>query len=292
MQQNNNSHLTAKTRTKLSFPASLLMSRNLLKGSILDFGCGLGSDVKFLNDHNFSADGYDPFYFPDYPQKKYDTILCLYVLNVLFSEEQSQVIMRVSELLNPGGTAYFAVRRDIRKEGFRRHKIHNKDTYQTNVVLPFESIFLNENCEIYKYSHFNQLKHESGCIFCNPASDFELVTESALFYAVYDKFPVTNGHVLIIPKRHSRTFFELSFKEQIASVMLINRVKDILKERFNSDGFNVGFNCEAASGQTVFHTHIHVIPRYTGDMEDPRGGVRNVIPAKGNYLKADQEIKK
>lgn len=279
------SHLTAKERDSISFPARYLLKNNLLKGKVLDFGCGLGSDVNILKEKGVDVVGYDKFYFPQLPNEKFDTIICLYVLNVLQKEEQTEVLLKVSQLLNSGGIAYFAVRRDVKFEGFRTHKIHQKQTYQCNVVLPYNSILLNEYCEIYEYKHINQseLNLSSDCPFCNPDKDREIILESASVFAIYDKFPVSNGHVLIIPKKHVSNYFELSFKEQSACWFVLNAVQKIIQEKFNPDGFNVGININETAGQTVPHVHIHLIPRYNGDVEIPRGGVRGVIPDKKEY---------
>jgi diadenosine tetraphosphate (Ap4A) HIT family hydrolase len=281
---NRYSHLTAKERDALSFPARIVKDRNLLVGEILDFGCGFGKDVEFLKAKGFSISGYDKHYFPDFPQRRFDTIICFYVLNVLLPEEQALVLMEISSVLKPSGRAFFAVRRDLTFEGFRTHKIHQKPTFQTNVVLPFRSIFKNENCEIYEYRHFNQVeKSPSTCPFCNPSSDTELILESALAYSILDKYPVNPGHALIIPKRHVSDYFELSFKEQSSCFFLANEVKKRLQVQFNPDGFNIGINIGEKAGQTVSHVHIHLIPRYPGDVEDPRGGVRGVIPERKLY---------
>jgi ATP adenylyltransferase len=282
---NPNSHLTAKERTDLSFPARMLYRRGLLKGDVLDFGCGLGKDVEVLRGNGVSVVGYDKHYFPKYPTERFDTIICLYVLNVLLPEEQAKVLMEISRLLKPTGTAYFAVRRDLRTEGFRIHKLHKKPTYQCNVKLPYRSFFSNENCEIYSYQHYNRLtrKGAEGCPFCNPDTERELLAESATAFAILDKFPVNKGHALIIPKRHVADYFELTFREQSACWFMLDFVKPILQERFNPDGFNVGVNVGEHAGQTVPHVHIHLIPRYAGDVPEPRGGVRGVIPSKRNY---------
>jgi diadenosine tetraphosphate (Ap4A) HIT family hydrolase len=284
-QQNIYSHLTAKERETLSFPAKFLLNKNLLVGDVLDFGCGFGKDVELLKAKGIKIVGYDKHYFPKYPTKKFDTIICFYVLNVLMQEEQANVLMEISQLLKPSGKAYFAVRRDLQFEGFRTHKLHQKKTYQCNVTLNAKSIFKNENCEIYEYQHFNQikLKENSTCPFCNPDAERELIVESATAYAMFDKFPVSNGHALIIPKKHCSDYFDLTFKEQSACVFMLNTVKQILKKKFNPDGFNVGINISEAAGQTVPHVHIHLIPRYKGDVKEPRGGVRGVIPEKRNY---------
>ena len=279
------SHFTAIERTSLSFPARILKERKRLIGRILDFGCGIGKDVEILNDQSFDIVGYDPHYFPEFPDDKFDTIICFYVLNVLLPEEQAEVLMNVSHLLKPEGKAYFAVRRDIQYEGFRIHKIHKKETYQCNIKLNYESIYKNENCEIYEYQHYTQLnigKVEVSPFFIGDHVA-ELIVETATTFSFYDKFPVSPGHALIVPKRLVSTYFELTLKEQMASWIVANKVKDILQKKFNPDGFNIGVNVNAAAGQTIWHSHIHIIPRYDGDVANPRGGIRGVIPSMKEY---------
>ena len=114
----------------------------------------------------------------------------------------------------------------------------------------------------------------------------EWVCANALAFAIYDRFPVSRGHVLVITRRVVPTYFDCTAAEQAAVMELVGKVKKLLDERLDQkpDGYNVGFNAGAAAGQTVPHVHVHVIPRYAGDMGDPRGGVRHVIPEKGNYL--------
>lgn len=106
-------------------------------------------------------------------------------------------------------------------------------------------------------------------------------------FAIFDRFPVTAGHSLIVTKRVIPTWFDATPAEQAALMALVNVIKLLLDDRLNPkpDGYNVGFNSGDAAGQTVPHVHIHVIPRYLGDTADPRGGIRHVIPDKGNYLK-------
>ena len=114
----------------------------------------------------------------------------------------------------------------------------------------------------------------------------EWVCANDLCFAIFDSYPVSPGHVLVITRRVVPTFFECTAAEQQELMALVGEVKALLDERLDPkpDGYNVGFNAGAAAGQTVPHVHVHVIPRYTGDMGDPRGGVRHVIPGKGNYL--------
>ena len=285
IQTNQYHYLTAKERETLSFPAKLLLNKSLLLGDVLDFGCGFGKDVELLKAKGLDVIGYDKHYFPIYPVKKFDTIICFYVLNVLMQEEQANVLMEISQLLKSTGKAYFAVRRDLQNEGFRTHKIHQKQTYQCNVILNYKSIFKNDNCEIYEYKQFNQINKKTNvnCPFCNPDSERELLLESATAYGMFDKFPVSNGHTLIIPKKHCSNYFELSFKEQSACWFMLNKAKEILTKEFKPDGFNIGININDSAGQTVPHVHIHIIPRYKDDVEEPRGGVRGVIPEKKSY---------
>ncbi|MGQ0546492.1 MAG: HIT family protein [Betaproteobacteria bacterium] len=120
------------------------------------------------------------------------------------------------------------------------------------------------------------------CIFCNTSSE-KLVVENALAQAVYDTYPVSPGHTLIIPRRHAVTIWDLTPEEYAACFELVRKSKDILELRHRPDGFNVGANCGVFAGQSVMHAHIHLIPRYRGDVADPRGGVRNVVPHKAHY---------
>jgi len=117
-----------------------------------------------------------------------------------------------------------------------------------------------------------------------PASDW--LCSNDLAFAIFDGFPVSPGHVLVTTRRIVETWFDASDGEQAALMALVKEAKRLLDIQLapKPDGYNVGFNSGAASGQTVPHVHIHVIPRYHGDMPDPRGGVRHVIPDKGNYL--------
>lgn len=113
----------------------------------------------------------------------------------------------------------------------------------------------------------------------------EWVASNELAFAIRDKHPVTPGHTLVIPRRVVATWFDASPEEQRAVFALVDEVKAALDRELRPDGYNIGINVGVAAGQTVMHLHVHVIPRRSGDMEDPRGGVRHVIPEKGNYLR-------
>ena len=121
-----------------------------------------------------------------------------------------------------------------------------------------------------------------GCPFCN-FNDPRIILENDKAFTIYDGFPVSSGHSLIIPKRHISSFFEANREEQISFLDLIYKMQRILMNERNPDGFNIGINDGEAAGQTVMHLHIHLIPRYLGDTEDPRGGVRWIIPEKAPY---------
>jgi len=128
----------------------------------------------------------------------------------------------------------------------------------------------------------------NDCPFCDPPAE-RVFWSSGETLALWDGFPVSPGHALIVPKVHVATWFDAPPDMQRALTAAIELVKREIEKRFQPDGYNVGFNSGAVAGQTVHHLHIHVIPRYSGDVSDPRGGVRHVIPEKGNYQLRDQE---
>ena len=117
------------------------------------------------------------------------------------------------------------------------------------------------------------------CPFCTPQSS----PEHTLAHIRQDLYPVSPGHLLVIPNRHVADWFELTAEEQQAVMELVNLAKARLDETLKPDGYNIGINCGEAAGQTVMHVHCHLIPRYRGDTQTPRGGVRGVIPEKQGY---------
>jgi|TARA_B110000881_G_scaffold208205_1_gene213160 ATP adenylyltransferase len=123
----------------------------------------------------------------------------------------------------------------------------------------------------------------SDCLFCNISKE-RIILENDLAYAIHDGFPVTEMHSLIIPKRHIYDYFDLTKDELFACDQLIKSLKEsILISDSSINGFNIGMNSGESAGQTIFHCHIHLIPRRSGDVVNPRGGVRNIIPGKGSY---------
>ena len=121
------------------------------------------------------------------------------------------------------------------------------------------------------------------CLFCNTGKN-NIVHENDLAYASYDSYPVSNLHCLVIPKRHIKDYFDLTNEELLACNELTKILKDeILKNDVSVKGFNFGTNIGRTSGQSILHCHFHLIPRREGDVENPQGGVRSVIPSQQHY---------
>jgi diadenosine tetraphosphate (Ap4A) HIT family hydrolase len=128
---------------------------------------------------------------------------------------------------------------------------------------------------------------EAPCPFCFPTPD-RIAFEGRLVRALWDGFPVSPGHMLVVPKRHVPTWFDATQEELIDLVTALDKAKE-LTASYKPHGYNIGVNAGAAAGQTVFHLHVHLIPRYAGDVPDPRGGVRHIIPSKGRYPTLDPQ---
>lgn len=120
----------------------------------------------------------------------------------------------------------------------------------------------------------------SDCLFCVPRG---VVRENAFAYAARDSYAVSPGHTLVIPFRHCASFFDLTPEEYSACMALVCEERLEIDQAFRPDGYNIGVNIGQAGGQSIFHVHIHVIPRYAGDHPKPQGGVRHVLPDKAHY---------
>jgi diadenosine tetraphosphate (Ap4A) HIT family hydrolase len=127
---------------------------------------------------------------------------------------------------------------------------------------------------------------DMNCPFCTLPRE-RLVFESELAFVIRDGYPVSPGHTLVIPRRHVASFFETTPEEQASLIKLLNLARIEIGQQFKPEGFNIGINDGAAAGQTIAHLHIHLIPRYAGDRDDPRGGVRWVLPEKAAYWQRD-----
>ena len=126
------------------------------------------------------------------------------------------------------------------------------------------------------------LKITQDCPFCS-LSGAHVVARGRLTTTIRDGYPVSPGHTLVIPNRHVASFFEISDEEQAEILAAVREAKLALDVDFHPDGFNIGLNVGLAAGQTVMHAHVHLIPRFYGDVADPRGGVRHCIPGRGYY---------
>ncbi len=118
------------------------------------------------------------------------------------------------------------------------------------------------------------------CLFCSPRG---VTRRNALAYCARDTYPVSRGHSLIMPFRHCANFFDLTTEEVAACMELLVQERTAIDSEYNPDGYNIGVNIDKAGGQSIFHVHIHLIPRYAGDSPEPRGGVRQVLREKADY---------
>jgi diadenosine tetraphosphate (Ap4A) HIT family hydrolase len=121
------------------------------------------------------------------------------------------------------------------------------------------------------------------CPFCHLGPE-RILEENDLAFAIADGFPVSQGHALVVSRRHVADFFDLSSSEMLALFKLVYRMQRRLVAQYSPNGFNVGVNVGEAAGQTIMHVHVHVIPRFVGDVDEPRGGIRNIISGKGRYF--------
>ena len=121
------------------------------------------------------------------------------------------------------------------------------------------------------------------CLFCTDPRGVSLKRDLA--YSARDTYAVSPGHTVVIPNRHVASFFKLTPEEVAACMELIREEKKLIDEEYKPDGYNIGVNVGPAAGQSIHHVHIHVIPRYTGDVENPQGGVRHVIPRNAHYTR-------
>lgn len=124
---------------------------------------------------------------------------------------------------------------------------------------------------------------QDTCPFCALDASERVVYRDDVVAVLRDGYAVSPGHMLVVPRRHVATWFDATAEEQAALMRGLEIARAKVLERYQPDGFNIGINVGAAAGQTVFHLHVHLIPRYAGDVPDPRGGVRYVIPSRARY---------
>ncbi|MCX6803402.1 MAG: HIT family protein [Candidatus Diapherotrites archaeon] len=123
------------------------------------------------------------------------------------------------------------------------------------------------------------------CFFCDASikKDSQVILENDLFFSRFDDFPVSKGHCEVFPKKHILSFFDLTAIEQKEFFEILGKTKEVVQKQFSPDGFNIGINEGNAAGRSIDHFHCHLIPRYFGDIKNPVGGVRNILP-NGNYV--------
>ena len=124
-----------------------------------------------------------------------------------------------------------------------------------------------------------------NCKFCEIYSEKKFDFENELAFAFWDANPVSKGHIIFMTKRHIENFFETTKEEKSDLFELIDKAKNISDKKYKPTGYNIGINCGVSAGQTVMHVHVHLIPRYDGDVKNPKGGVRGVIPEKRDYTR-------
>ena len=127
-----------------------------------------------------------------------------------------------------------------------------------------------------------RIYNKDNCPFCRLDED-EVFFDSKLVKGTWDTYPLNPGHALLVPHRHVARWFDATPEEQVALTSAIEQAKVAIEKQYSPHGFNIGFNDQKGAGQTVPHLHIHVIPRYAGDVPDPRGGIRNIIPGRAAY---------
>lgn len=137
--------------------------------------------------------------------------------------------------------------------------------------------------------HHDSDAPQAECPFCARIRRGEATHEESLAAAFPDRFPVTKGHMLVVPRRHVASLLDISDEEAADMWRLARRVCLELQEQLGADGFNLGVNVGEAGGQSVPHVHLHVMPRYKGDSADPRGGVRWIVPSRARYWRAEED---
>jgi diadenosine tetraphosphate (Ap4A) HIT family hydrolase/predicted house-cleaning noncanonical NTP pyrophosphatase (MazG superfamily) len=200
------------------------------------------------------------------------------------AEELADVLEVVRTLAQENGISIDEI------EKFRLNKREFKGGFDSRIYNPFIDIQEDSPAIAYYVSKANQypeIHHpQTSCIFCqiaNKEKKAEIVASFKHCFVIKDQFPVSNGHLLVIPHEHTLNWFTASEQVRLDIMQALSFMKERLDEEHKPDGYNIGANCGEFAGQTVMHLHVHLIPRYKGDMEDPKGGVRGVIPSKQKY---------
>ena len=181
-------------------------------------------------------------------------------------EELADVLEVIHTLLAGKGIEFSEL------ENLRKVKLEERGGFQQRIFL--EKII----------SHEPVVNDQKDCLFCQIRNrKFGILAKFEHCFAIEDGNPVTPGHILIIPNEHVENWFRASKEVQLNILLALENMKKRLDKEYNPGGYNFGVNCGKVAGQSIMHLHVHLIPRYSGDMQDPKGGVRGVIPAKQCY---------
>lgn len=217
-------------------------------------------------------------------------------------EESREVIEAVSpsELCEELADILEVVHALSKVSGLSMHQIEQKRLEKAKIKGGFENKIFNSSIHIeeqnpsinyylnnpQQYPEINSKVHQSDCLFCQFARQEREIKFFANFehcFVIKDQFPVSKGHILIIPYEHTENWFTAKEEVRLDIMKALHLMKEQLDLEYSPQGYNIGANCGEVAGQSVMHLHLHLIPRYQGDMENPKGGVRGVIPSKQKY---------
>jgi diadenosine tetraphosphate (Ap4A) HIT family hydrolase/predicted house-cleaning noncanonical NTP pyrophosphatase (MazG superfamily) len=188
-------------------------------------------------------------------------------------EELADVFEVLYALIKTSGLTVQEVE-DVRlKKSLHKGKFENR-TYLDSIEIEDSNPFLHQ------YQHKNI---DPNCIFCKLGQEGEVLAHFKRCYVIKDRYPVSPGHLLIIPYEHTLNWFTASLEVQLDILHVLSLMKKSSDEQYRPEGYNIGINCGETAGQSIMHLHVHLIPRYKGDMDIPKGGVRGVIPSKQSY---------
>jgi diadenosine tetraphosphate (Ap4A) HIT family hydrolase/predicted house-cleaning noncanonical NTP pyrophosphatase (MazG superfamily) len=201
-------------------------------------------------------------------------------------EKLSDVLEVVHALSKANGLTIEQIEQRRLKKREVKGGFENK-TYNSSIQIdennPSINYYLNKPQQ---YPEIHSQTYQSDCLFCQIAhqeKEVKFFAKFAYCYVIKDQFPVSNGHILIIPHEHTENWFTAKEEVRIDIMKALRLVKEQLDLEYSPHGYNIGVNCGEVAGQSVMHLHLHLIPRYKGDMENPKGGVRGVIPSKQKY---------
>ena len=281
--------------------------------TILDAGSGSGRDTKYFLESGYQVVGIDAseemvklsslytgqetlhLTFEKIPYiNAFDAIWCSASLVHTPPSKLPQVLRILSNSLKDQGIWFLSfMHGDFEETRGGRYFHHLTETKLKAFVedvgnLEILDLFISASCEQGRNSEWIQcIVRKKPCPFCMPSSAkifTKIREETAQYYIVEDNFPVTEGHLLLISKKHFVHWFEADVETQQDAIVALQKAKEYLEKTYQSDGYNVGFNCKTSAGQTISHLHLHVIPRRRGDTQNPEGGVRGAIPEKQKYI--------